>query len=125
MDTPETMAAKLLSAAAGAVAEAQAVVSKGALNIKNGAKASVERTAPVHNAHAARTIGYETGVGREGVTAEIGYDLDKGKAANIAWLLEYGGGGDHSPPHRDVGRATDTEAPRFVQSISTIPSKLL
>jgi hypothetical protein len=28
-------------------------------------------------------------------------------------LLEFGGGGDHSPPHRDLGRALDAEEPRF------------
>lgn len=125
MDTPETLAAKLLEAGAAAIVTSRAIVQKGALNIKNSAKANVERTAPVHNAHAARTIGYETKIRPTTVEGEIGYDLEKGKAANIAWLLEYGGGKDHSPAHHDVRLAGEAEEPGFVHALEAMSRKLL
>ena len=60
MDTPETLAADMLKAAGAAVAATQAVVRKGALNVKNDAKRNVRQSAPVHHARAAEAITYDT-----------------------------------------------------------------
>jgi hypothetical protein len=125
MDTPETFAAALLLSAAEAVAGTRAVVQKGALNIKTDAKANVQASAPTHNAHAAQTITYDTTVKPTTIEAEIGYDLRVSRSANIAWVLEYGGGKDHSPPHLDVSRALDVEEPRFLNAIDEMAGKLL
>jgi hypothetical protein len=96
MDTPETLAADMLKAAAEAVVATRAVVQVGALNIKRDAKANVLKSAPIHNAGAAAAITYDTNIGKTTVDAEIGYDKDK-KPGRIGNLLEFGGGGDHSP----------------------------
>ncbi len=133
VDTPQTLAAALAASSAKAVAETRAIVQKGAQNIKTEAKANVLRSAPIHHANAANFITYDTGVLRNGTTvdAEIGYDKEKGASAGkkgpgaIGNLLEFGGGKDHSPPHRDLARALEAEEPRFEQAISTMASRLL
>jgi hypothetical protein len=125
MDTPETLAADMLKAAAEAVAATRTVVQVGAFNVKRDAKANVYKSAPIHNAHAAETINYDTKIGATTVDAEIGYDRNVSKSANISWVLEYGGGGDHSPPHRDLGRALDAEEPRFTEALAALVEKLL
>jgi hypothetical protein len=58
------------------------------------------------------------------VDAEIGYDKNT-KPGRLGNLLEYGGGGDHSPPHRDLGRALDAEEPRFTEALAALVEKLL
>jgi hypothetical protein len=59
------------------------------------------------------------------VVSEIGYDKDITGGA-LGNLLEYGGGGDHSPPHRDMGRAADAEEEaRFGDSLQAMALKLL
>lgn len=124
MDTPETLAADLLRAAAGAIVGTRAVVQKGALNIKTQAKANVLRSAPVHNAHAHNAITYDTTIRPTAVEAEIGYDKSR-RGGALGNLLEYGGGGDHSPPHRDLGRAADAEEPRFLDALGQMAERLL
>jgi hypothetical protein len=89
MDTPETFAAALLASAAEAVAGTRAIVQKGALNIKNEAKANVQKSAPIHNAHAADAITYETGIGKTMIDAEIGYDKNR-RGGSLGNILEYG-----------------------------------
>jgi len=132
MDTPDSLAADLLKAAAGAIVVTRAVVQKGALNIKTDAQENVRKSAPRRNAHAAQTINYDTTVNATSIDAEIGYDKDKNKAdgkrtgpGGIGNLLEFGGGGDHSPPHRDLGRALDAEEPRFEASLALAIERLL
>jgi hypothetical protein len=106
--------------------EARGVIQKGALNIKNDARKNVAESAPTRNAHAQYAITYETHMGGATLSprAEIGYDKDKPGGA-LGNLLEFGGGKDHSPPHRDLGRALEAEEPRFEAAISTIASRLL
>lgn len=120
MDTPQTLAAAMLKAAAEAAVSARVVVQASAKTIRDEARKNVEKSAPVQNAHAQYAITYETGFGKTGVEAEIGYDKDKNGGA-LGNLLEYGGGGDKSPPHRDLGRAFDAEEPRFISALSTLP----
>jgi hypothetical protein len=124
MDTPETLAADMLKAAAEAVAATRTVVQVGAFNVKRDAKANVYKSAPIHHAHAAEAITYDTGIGKTSIDAEIGYDKDRAPG-RIGNLLEYGGDGDHSPPHRDLGRALDAEEPRFTEALAALVEKLL
>ena len=124
-DTPDSLAVDLLKAAAGAVVGARAVVKRGAQNVKDEARANVQKSAPVHNAGAYKAITYdEPSILGGRITSEVGYDRDI-PAGRLGNLLEYGGGGDHSPPHRDIGRATDAEEPRFEDAIDLMARKLL
>lgn len=123
--TPDEFAALLMRAAAKAPREAVDVVRRGAANVKRDARRNVQQTAPVHNAHAYLDINFDVEVHGVTVEAEIGYDQGPGKAGNLGNLLEYGGGGDHSPPHRDLGRALDVEAPRFIEAIGDMGERLL
>jgi len=122
MDTPDTLAADLLKAAGEAIVATRAVVQKGALNIKQGAKANVLKSAPINNAHAHHAITYDTTVGATAIEAEIGYDRDKrgGKLGNI---LEYGT--RNNPPHRDLGRALDAEEDAFKVNLAAVAARLL
>jgi len=124
MDTPETLAAALLEAAAKAVAETRVIVQVGAQHIKTEWRDNALRSAPTQNAGAPYAITYDTTVGKTSVDAQIGYDKNRPGGA-LGNLLEFGGGGDHSPPHRDGGRALDNEAPRFEKAIDAMASKLL
>jgi len=124
MDTPETLAADMLKAAAEAVLATRIVVQVGAANIKRDAKANVLKSAPIHNAGAADAITYDTEVGKTSVDGVIGYDKSR-RGGALGNLLEYGGGGDHSPPHRDLGRALDAEEPRFTEALAALVEKLL
>ena len=123
--SPDQLAADLLAAATGTLAASRAVVAKGALNIKNDARESVLRTAPRHHGHAYKTIDYdEPAATGYAVAAEIGYDKDKPGGA-LGNLLEFGGGGDHSPPHLDLQRALEAEEPRFERAMDAIARRLL
>ena len=126
MDTPATFAVELLESAAKAVAATRVIVQVGAQHIKTEARNNVLQSAPTHNAHAAYAITYDTGILRKATTidAEIGYDKSKPGGA-LGNLLEYGGGGDHSPPHRDLGRALDVEEPKFVDALEKMAKGLL
>jgi hypothetical protein len=124
VDTPATMAAALIAAGAKAVVETRTIVQKGALNIKTEGRNNVLKSAPVHNAHAAHAITYDTKIAQTTVEAEIGYDKDK-RGGKLGNLLEYGGGGDRSPAHRDLGRALDAEEPRFENAIALMATGLL
>ena len=124
--TPDALAADLLKAAAGAAGVARAVVKKGAQNIKTEGRRNVAQSAPVHNAHAQYAITYETSADLRGgkIAAEIGYDKEI-RGGSLGNLLEYGGGGDRSPAHRDLGRALDSETPRFEEALAQAVGRLL
>ncbi len=124
VDTPQTLAAALLASSAKAVAETRAIMQKGAQNIKTEGRNNALKSAPTRHARAPYAITYDTKVGPTTVEAEIGYDkkLPGGALGN---LLEFGGGKDYSPPHRDLARALEAEEPRFEKAISTMAGKLL
>jgi len=122
VDTPATLAAAMLSAAAKSVVATRAVVAKGALNVKNEAKANVLQSAPTRNAHAHNAITYDTTIRPTTVDAEIGYDKDK-RGGALGNLLEYGS--RNNPAHRDLGRALDNEEPRFEKALGDIVGRLL
>jgi len=124
--TPEQFAASLLEAAGKASAQAKAVVKRGANNIKNDARKNVAQSAPTHNAHAQYAITYDEPhlSGSFQWESEVGYDKDI-KGGSLGNLLEYGGAGDRSPAHRDLGRAADAEEARFGDALQAMAVKLL
>jgi hypothetical protein len=124
MDTPETLAADMLKAAAEAAVATRTITQVGAFNIKRDARANVSsrrrsttRTRPLRSpttpASARRRSTPRSATTRTASRAGLGN------------LLEYGGGGDHSPPHRDLGRALDAEEPRFTAALEALVEKLL
>jgi hypothetical protein len=124
VDTPETLAAALLASSAKAIAGTRAIVQKGAANIKTGARTNAIASAPTRHAGAPYAITYDTTIKATTIVAEIGYDKDKPGGA-LGNLLEFGGGKDHSPPHRDLARALESEEPRFVTQMDLMAGKLL
>lgn len=123
--TPEQFAALLMKAATEAPRQAVQVVRKGSANVQRDARANVQRTAPVRNAGAFRDINFDVEAVGVVIEGEIGYDTGPGKAGNLGNLLEFGGGGDHSPPHRDLALALDAEEPRFVEAVEDLGERLL
>ena len=124
MATPEQFAAELLAISVGVTAVAAKAVSGSAKNIKEQARSNVLQTAPVHNGGAYRAINYDPPtISPFGVETEVGYDLRQ-RAGRLGNLLEYGGGGDHSPPHRDIGRAADAEESSFADAVGDAAWKL-
>jgi hypothetical protein len=124
VQSPESLARDMLKAAGEAGAVVKAVVKKGAQNIKTEGRKNVAASAPIHNAHAQYAITYDTKFQGTSFMAEIGYDkgLPGGDLGN---LLEYGGKGDKSPPHRDLGRALDVETSRFEVALAEAVKRLL
>jgi hypothetical protein len=124
MDTPDSLARDMLKAAAEAIVGARGIVAKGSLNIKNEARKNVAQSAPVHNAHAANAITYDTQIDAKGLVTrgEIGYDKGRPGGA-LGNLLEYGS--RNNAPHRDLGRAFDSELPRFEDAIALMAKNLL
>lgn len=115
----EALAAEFVTSAAAARVEVAAVVAKGALNVKNEARANAAASARQHARLYPGTIGYDVALG--GLAAEVG-PATGGKGSPNAQgnygFLEYGS--LHSPPHRDLGRALDAEEPRFLQALSDV-----
>jgi hypothetical protein len=123
--TVDQFAAELLMSAVEVLPEAAKAVKKAAQTVKDEARANVLQTAPTHNAGAHRAITYDepTVTGTQ-VGTEVGYDRDL-RGGPLGNLLEYGGGGDKSPAHRDIGRAVDDEEPRFEDALRRAAGRLL
>jgi hypothetical protein len=122
--TPAQFARALERAVGKAPKEAVAVVRKGGNNVKRDARRNVTQTAPVHNARAQQFINYDVDVEGVEVVAEVGYDRTM-KPARLGNLLEFGGGGDKSPPHPDRATALETEEPRFTQALGDLGEGLI
>ncbi len=101
---------ELASAGVQVDREAKAVVSKGALNIKNAWRRNAQGTAGRHARYYPSTVGYDLNVAPGFIEAVIGPDkaLPQGPLGN---LLEFGS--VNNPPHNDAGRARLEEEPRF------------
>lgn len=123
--TPDQFAAILVGAIPKAAKATVDVVRKSSGNVKIGARKNVQMTAPIHNAHAQFDINYDVDTQGTWVVGDIGYDTGPGKSGNLGNLLEHGGGGDHSPPHRDLGRAMDVEEPRFIQALEDLTEQVI
>lgn len=101
-------AAELAEAAAAATTQSAAVVAKAALNIKEEARRNATASSGTHAKKYPGTITYDVDAG--GLSAEIG--PERRGQGNLGPILE--NGSVHNPPHRDLGRALDSEIPRFL-----------
>lgn len=124
----DALAADLAEALADSPDEVRKVLQKGALNIKNDARARVAGIA-----HAPRypyTITYDTSTKGPRSEAEIGPDPDKEVGGgphrtpgNLGAILEYGSVNNAPVPH--LGPALDAERPRFERALSDLEVRLL
>jgi hypothetical protein len=123
--SPEDFAKDLLKAVRKVPGQAVKVVRANSNDVKKQGRRNVRMTAPVHHAHAFRDINYDvTSEGVE-VVGEIGYDTGPGMAGNLGNLLEFGGQGDHSPPHLDLARALDGQTALFEKDAGDMGVALL
>jgi hypothetical protein len=101
------------------------VVAEAAERVVDGAKANVRRTAPIHNAGAYKGIDYEV-YDRDGdIWGEVGYNPKLYRPAHLGNLLEFGGGGDPSPPHWDLALALKAEARNYEDKVGDYGEVLL
>lgn len=116
-DTSELEQWTSVVARAGGVAEkqARAVISKGALNIKNDAR----RNAPgdSHARHYPSSINYDLYDEPLGIMAEIG-PVEGRRQWGLGNLLEYGSA--NNPPHPHLEPALDHEEPRFIRACENL-----
>jgi hypothetical protein len=114
------VASSLAANTASLEAEARAVVSRGALNIKRDWQANATATAGRHARLYPRSISYDVTSGAGFIEAEIG--PDKGKAQGpLGNLLEFGS--VHNAPHNDGGRALAAEEPRFAAQVEALAAR--
>ncbi|MEU1421475.1 hypothetical protein [Kitasatospora sp. NPDC005751] len=119
----EALVADLARAGAEADRHARQVVSKGALNIKNGWRDNARSSSGRYAPHYSGTIGYDlTTASGAGTGAVIGPDKG-GLQGPLGAILEYGSA--HSPPHNDGGRALLAEEPRFLAAVEALGEGLL
>jgi hypothetical protein len=114
-DVSELLHLAAAIAATGAVVqqEGRAVVSRGALNIKNDWRTNAAASARSHGRLYPLTINYDLHSGPGYTEAEVGPDRSKDHLqASFGAILEFGS--VHNAPHNDGGRALLAEEPRFV-----------
>lgn len=100
--------------------EAEKVVAKGALNIKNGARQRVG--SPAHAPAYPSSITYDMRNGLRGPEAEIGPDKDRRQGA-LGNLMEFGSVNNAPIPH--IRPAADEELPKFERAMEDLAVKLL
>lgn len=100
--------------------EAEKVVSKGSLNIKNDARRRVSGFA--HLPQYPSSISYDTRRGANQVESEIGPDKDRSQGP-LGTIIENGSVNNAPIPH--LSPALDAEEPRFVSTAEDIGEKLL
>ena len=119
----QALTARLSRAGAEASRQAEQVVARGALNIKNDWRANAIRTAGAHARAYPYSIGYDLHpLPGGGARAVIGPDKGARQGA-LGNLLEYGS--VHNPPHNDGGRALVAEEPRFHAQVALMGGDLL
>jgi hypothetical protein len=121
---PDEFARELVKAIRSTPGATVKVVRKGSQNVKRQARRNVRLTAPVRNAHAHTAINYDVEAHGVEVVGEIGYDKTQ-KPGRLGNLLEFGGGGDHSPPHHDLARAAAGEGDKFEEAIADMGEAIL
>lgn len=116
----DKLAASLVRATAATVPAVDAVVAKGALNIKTDAarRASGLAHAPAYP----RSITYDTFHTPRTSQAVIGPDKDRRQGA-LGNILEYGTIKNAPVPH--LGPALDAEAPKFEKALGDVAATLL
>lgn len=109
----------------GALPVVDAVVAKGALNVKNDAKRRVQAgtkgRGKTHVTAYPYSIGYDLGHVLGASSAIIGPDKDKRQGA-LGNLLEYGSVNNAPIPH--LQPALDAEAPKFEAAIAAAVDKM-
>lgn len=100
--------------------DAEAVVFKGAMNIKKDAARRISGHPRFRRLPAA--IDFDTYRSLRGPTAEIGYNHAKPQG-NLGHVAEYGG--LHSAPLPAIGPAADAEEPRFAKAAEDLAVKAL
>ncbi|MEW5658353.1 hypothetical protein ABGT92_23905 [Streptomyces cinereoruber] len=115
------LAAVLTDNLAEAEPQMVAIVTRGALNVKNGWRTNAIASSGRHARRYPYTIGYDVTPLPGGASAEVGPDKGKTQGA-LGNLLEYGS--VHNPPHNDGGRALITEAPAFEAHVAALAERL-
>lgn len=115
VETPREFAADLIHDVATINDEMGETVKKVSRKIVRTAKLNVKKTAPIHSSGAERHIDFEFEKGKFGPASVIGYDHHG--AGRLGILLEFGGGGDHSPAHWDIKLALDAHEDDFWDAI--------
>ncbi|HEX2551635.1 MAG TPA: hypothetical protein VHK64_08580 [Nocardioidaceae bacterium] len=114
------VATALEKATAVAAAETSKVVSRGALNIKTGARRRI--TGLAHARRYPYAIDYDLHVTGRGAVADVGANKDKPQGA-LGNLLEYGS--IKNPPHPHIRPAADDEMPKFEKAMDDLAVKAL
>lgn len=116
--TPQQLAAELLAAAARTNVAVARVVNKSASDVKNEARRNATVSSGRSAAKYPQTITYDVANQGVRVSAEIG--PEGGGQARLGAILEYGSGGAKNPPHRDLGRALDSQEANFISAMEQI-----
>lgn len=120
MSDLDKLAADLGKAPVEALAAVQAVVSKGAVNIKKDWREAWKGMP--HAPALPYSIGYDTTVHVHDITATIGPDKGKTQGA-LGNLIEFGTA--TSGPHPAGQQALDREEPRFIAALEAVVEKML
>lgn len=116
------LARALEATASQAETEMTAIVTRGALNVKNGWRANAITTARRHARAYPYSVSYDVRPIPGGASAEIGPDKSKTQGA-LGNLLEFGS--VNNPPHNDGGRALLVEEPRFAEQVEALAERAL
>jgi hypothetical protein len=98
-----------------------AIVTRGALNVKNDWRDNARASAGRHARLYPGSISYDVTPIPGGAQAEIGPDKDKPQGP-LGNLLEFGS--VNNPPHNDGGRALLAEEPRFAAQVAALTDRL-
>jgi hypothetical protein len=122
--TPDEFADHLMEATVRVTKETVAVVRRGLVNVKNDGRRNAAAAGGQYLKHLPRTIAFDD-VHADGlvISGEVGYL--SGPQAELGALAEYGGGRAHNAPQRNLGRALDTEEPKFVRAMADAGEKAL
>lgn len=98
-----------------------AIVTRGALNVKNGWRDNATATAGRHARAYPYSVSFDVKPIPGGAQAEIGPDKGR-RQGPLGNLLEFGS--SKNPPHNDGGRALLAEAPRFAAQVAALTQRL-
>ncbi|WP_327378010.1 hypothetical protein OG393_31035 [Streptomyces sp. NBC_01216] len=117
----DALAGVLRGNAVRAQAQVQAVVERGALNVKNGWRGNAWASAGRHARLYPSSISYDMRPHPGGAAAEIGPDKSRPQGP-LGNLLEFGS--SKNPPHNDGGRALAAEAAAFTAHVAAIAAQM-
>jgi hypothetical protein len=117
MSDLDRLAHDLLQEVVVTTAQVKAVVTKGALNVKQDWQQRA--TGIEHAPRYPRSISYDV----KGLTAQIGPEDSAENQGFLGHILEHGGA--HNAPRNDGGQALDAEEPKFVKAIHALAGKRL